>query len=69
MKCEPIPRKPLVQLISNPAAVQRWLSTMFDAGGAAIQAWLRHFAGLFRSVLPAAPVVQRAPDPDNRELR
>ena len=54
-----IPAFPFVHAAQNPAAVQGWLASLFEGGAPPIEAWLRHFAGLFRALFPAAPAVER----------
>ena len=55
-----IPAFPFVQVAHDPAAVQAWLSSLFEgAGPPPIEAWLRHFAGLFKALFGAPPAVER----------
>lgn len=56
-----IPAFPFAQVASDPGALQRWLSSLFDAsaGAAPVEDWLRHFAGLFRSLFGALPAPER----------
>ena len=58
-----VPAFPLADLASNPASIQRWLASLFDGATPPINAWLEHFAGLFRNLFGAPPTVESdAPD-------
>lgn len=61
-----IPAFPFASLGSDPAAVQRWLQSLFaGAGPLPIEAWLGHFAGLFHDLFAAAPAVEAGPLPQS----
>lgn len=56
-----VPAFPFAELASDADAVRRWLASLFDGAAAGpIQAWLLHFAGLFKALLPGAPAVAQA---------
>jgi large repetitive protein len=52
---------PFAELANNPAAIQQWLSDLFEGAAPPIRSWLQHFTGLFRSLFGALPAATPEP--------
>ena len=61
-----IPAFPFAELAGNPAAAQQWLTALFEgAGPLPIEAWLKHFAGLFGDLFAVPPGIEAGPLPQS----